>query len=63
MEGEKMKIKIYWKDGRIDTWGKKEFTDYQYDGKCFIIIRKLQWVGIYNLDEIAAVVITGGKKK
>ena len=37
-------------------WGKEEFTDYRYDGKCFIIINGDKWVGIYNMDSVISVV-------
>lgn len=50
-------IKITFKNGNICTWGKDEYTDYKYDGKCFIVIRDEQWVGIYNMDNIISVVI------
>lgn len=50
-------IKITFKNGNICTWGKDEYTDYKYDGKCFIVIRNEQWVGIYNMDNIISVVV------
>lgn len=50
-----MKVRIVFKDGREKVYGKKEFTDYDYDRKCFIVIRKKQWVGIYNLNEIRSI--------
>lgn len=53
--GDFMKIKIVFKDGEQVTWKKKQFTDYMYDRKCFIVIRKKQWVGIYNLDCISCI--------
>ena len=52
-----MKITIIFKDGKAVRWKKKDFTDYWYDGKCFIVIRKRQWVGIYNLDELESVTV------
>lgn len=50
-------IKITLKNGDICKWKKKRWTDYKYDGKCFIIIKDEQWVGIYNLDNIISIVI------
>lgn len=50
-------IKITLKNGNTYKWKKKSFTDYTYDGKFFIIIRKEQWVGFYNLDEIREIVV------
>lgn len=48
-------LRIVFKSGEVIKWKKKQFTDYKYDGKCFIVINKKQWVGIYNLDCIAVV--------
>ena len=35
----------------------KEWTDYKWDGKCFIIIKDEWWVGIYNMDSIVSVLV------
>ena len=48
-------LRIVFKDGEVVKWKKKQFTDYMYDRKCFIVIKKNQYVGIYNLDCIAVV--------
>ena len=48
----KMWITIVFKDGEICRYSRDEYTDYQYDNKCFIVIHDRQWIGIYNLDEI-----------
>ena len=45
-------ITIGFKNGEICHYPPDEYTDYQYDGKCFIVIRDKQWIGIYNLDEV-----------
>ncbi len=50
-------IKIVFKDGEIVKWKKKEYTDYSYDGRCFIVIKGNQWIGFYNLDCVATIVI------
>ncbi len=50
-------IKVVFKNGCICKWKKKEYTDYKYDGKCFIVIRGQQWVGIYNMDSIVSIII------
>lgn len=50
-------IKIIFKNGAIVKWKRKEWTDYKYDGKCFIIIRKEQWVGIYNMDSVVSIIV------
>lgn len=56
-------IKIVFKNGSIAKWKKKEYTDYKYDGKVFIIIKDEQWVGFYNMDSVVSVIIKDKKKK
>ncbi len=45
-------ITIDFKNGEICHYSPSEYTDYQYDGKYFIVIRDKQWIGFYNLTEI-----------
>ena len=50
-------ITIDFKNGEYCHYKPSEYTDYQYDGKYFIVIRDKQWIGLYNLDEIRYVEI------
>ncbi len=50
-------IKIVFKNGNVVKWKQGEFTDYKYDGKCFIIIKNESWVGFYNIDSVISVII------
>lgn len=50
-------IKIVFKNGCLCKWKRKEYTDYKYDGKCFIIIKDEQWVAFYNMDSIVSIII------
>ncbi len=50
-------IRITFKNGEKAEWAKKEYDDYKYDGKCFIIIKDNQWIGIYNIDSIISAVV------
>ncbi|MXP77219.1 hypothetical protein GN277_18105 [Lachnospiraceae bacterium WCA-9-b2] len=50
-------IKIVFKNGRVDEWSKEEYSDYKYDGKCFIVIKDNQWIGFYNMDSITSITI------
>ncbi len=50
-------IKIVFKNGCICKWKKKQWTDYKYDGKCFIVIKDGQWVGMYNMDSIVSIIV------
>lgn len=56
-------IRIVFKSGSVAKWKKKEYTDYKYDGKVFIIIKDEQWVGFYNMDSVVSVIIKNKKKK
>lgn len=53
-------IRITYKDGEEVWYGRQRYTEYKYDGKCFIVIYKNQWIGIYNMDCIASVQIVDG---
>ncbi len=55
-EGDSM-IQITMNSGIYDEWKPEQYTDYMYDGKCFIIIKGEQWVGIYNMDSVRRIVI------
>ena len=45
-------IKIFKTNGDCDIWNKDDYTEYKYDGKCFIIIKEQKWVAIYNLKRV-----------
>lgn len=51
-------ITIDFKNGEICHYSPSEYTDYQYDGKYFIVINEKQWIGFYNLDEIRYIEIS-----
>lgn len=48
-------IQITFNSGAFIAWEKEQYTDYMYDGKCFIIIKGCQWVGIYNISAIRSI--------
>lgn len=54
--GELM-IQITMMNGIYDEWKPEQYTDYMYDGRCFIIMRGEQWVGIYNMDAVRRIVV------
>jgi len=55
--GEKHMIQITMNNGCYDEWKSEQYTDYMYDGKCFIIIKGEQWVGIYNMGSVRRIVV------
>ncbi len=50
-------IKIVFKNGSVAKWKKGEWTGYKYDGKCFIVTKNEQWVGIYNMDSVISIIV------
>lgn len=50
------RIEITFKNGKKCTWDITEFTDYSYDGKCFIIKKYDRWVGVYPVDVLLSFV-------
>ncbi len=51
------KIHIVLKNGMSVVWESAEWDDYSYDGKCFIIKKGGEWIGIYNMDAVISVVV------
>lgn len=50
-------ITIITKNGFEGKWDKGEYTDYAYDGRCFIVIKDDKRVAFYNIDCIKSIVI------
>lgn len=50
-------LKIVFKNGNECYYNETQYDDYKYDGKCFIIIKGNQWIGIYNMDNIICITV------
>ncbi|MGN0558384.1 MAG: hypothetical protein ACI4IS_02920 [Acutalibacteraceae bacterium] len=50
-------ITINTKDGNTAEWKDGEYTDYCYDGKCFIVIKNYKQVAFYNVDCMRSIVV------
>ncbi len=50
-------VKIVFKNGCVVKWKEKEYTDYKYDGKCFILIKKEKWAAFYNMDSVVSIIV------
>lgn len=48
-------LNIVFKNGEVITYTPDVYTDYSYDGRCFIVINHKQWIGIYNMDCISTI--------
>lgn len=50
-------IKITMSNSQEVKWGKEEYDNYMYDGKCFIIMKNGEWIGFYNLNAVISVIV------
>ena len=50
------RIEITLVNGNKFVWDETQFTDYIYDGKCFIIKQNDKWVGLYPVDALLSFV-------
>lgn len=57
------KIKIYFRDGKVDVIPKKLWDDYTYDGCLFIVKRCGAWVAVYNIGDVTAIIVDNKKVK
>lgn len=57
------KIKIYFKDGKVDIIPKKLWDDYTYDGCLFVVKRCGAWVYTYNISDISCIIVHNKKVK
>ena len=51
------KIRIYFRDGKVDTIPRKKWDNYEYNGTLFIVKRCGKWVAMYNICDISAVIV------
>lgn len=58
-------ITIKFKNGQsnVVTWSEDSYDDYMYDGKYFIIMKRTQWVGFYNLDSLDYITVNNERKE
>ena len=54
---KKQKIRVYFKDGKYDVIPQRLWDDYEYIDKLFVVKKKGAWIGIYNMDCVACVVV------
>ena len=57
------KIRIYFRDGKMDVIPKKLWDDYEYNGCLFVVKRCGAWVYVYNMDDISAICVENKKRK
>ena len=57
------KIKIYFRDGKIDEIPRKLWDDYEYNGALFIVKRCGAWVYTYNIGDISCIIVKNKKVK
>ena len=54
---KKMKIKIFFTDGKVDVIPQKFWDDYEVNHGFFIVKKKGAWIAGYNLDIVACWVV------
>lgn len=57
------KIRIYFKDGKIDVIPKKLWDDYEYNQTFFVVKRCGAWVYCYNISDISCIIVDNKKVK
>lgn len=57
------KIRIYFRDGKVDVIPRKLWDDYEYNGTLFVVKRCGAWVYTYNLEDVSVVIVDNKKKK
>ena len=57
------KIKVFFRDGKVDVIPKKLWDDYTYDGSLFVVKNSGAWIATYNIADVSAVVVDVKKKK
>ena len=53
----KATIKICYKDGNVEEIPSRIWDDYEYMYGLFIVKRRGVWIGIYNMDVVACIVV------
>lgn len=56
------KIKIYFRDGKVDVIKKKSWDEYEYNGVLFVVKRSGAWVYTYNMMDVTAIIVKVKKK-
>lgn len=58
---KKMKdtLTVYMKGGKTFEFTSKEYTDYEYRGSIFVVYNNKQWVGVFNMSDVACVIYKG----
>ena len=57
MSKHKKKIRIYFRDGKVDVIPQKLWDDYEVNDGLFVIKKKGAWIAFYQIDLIACMVV------
>jgi len=58
MDKKKQKIRVYFKDGKVDVIPQEFWDDYEYDRSLFVAKKKGERIAIYNMDVVARIVVS-----
>lgn len=54
---KKQTIKVCYKDGFVEKIPQRLWDDYEYINNIFVVKRNGVWIGMYNMDTIACIVV------
>ncbi len=57
MSKYKKKIRIYFRDGKVDVIPQKLWDDYEVNDGLFVIKKKGAWIAFYQIDLIACMAV------
>ena len=49
------RLRIIMREGQQYIWDPKEYTEYDFCGRFFVVKHIDQWIGMYTIDEIFSV--------
>lgn len=49
------RLRIIMREGQQYIWNPKEYTEYGFCGRFFVVKHIDQWIGMYTIDEILSV--------
>ena len=58
MNKKKQKIRVYFKDGKVNVIPQEFWDDYEYDHNLFVAKKKGERIAIYNMDVVARIVVS-----
>ena len=61
--GKNMSIAIYLRNGDIRGWKSDEYTEYDFKGNFFVVMKYDRWIGMYAIDRIDFIEVRPDRSK